>query len=310
MPNWFSRSLPVDLPLAGLISRGKWAVSVFERIGAQVNPSGRLPRALKLFEDLNARSDLANRATDEFLNRIAESHRTVWEFSVIAYATDMRWQRKDTPFKASMIETALGGSDDAATDANGLARNTQFELYVAALLTMGGAEIRLAEPDLQVLYRGRHLGVAIKRMSSINPVTLESRLQEAAAQVANSTSVGYIAINIDVHLRGRTLPTDLGARNVLYDEAVDHVNRVVDDRRGILDNISGLFVFGFVGAWDLSATPPRFDNSYPLSRQLVTSDDDLPTERQELEKFWGTLFDRMDNELRYFRTGQLDPGAI
>jgi hypothetical protein len=245
---------------------------------------------------------LAERASDQLLNSIAESHRTVWEFFVIAYVADTRWQRPATPFTAAMLSKALEGADHTEHDQNFAARNTQFELYVASLLAMGGAEVRLGEPDLRILYRGVDVGIAVKRMSSVNVNTLEKRLLEGVDQILRSTSEGLVALNIDVHFRNEALPDDKSLRDRIYDAAVKRVYDIVDKREDRLDKIVGFLVFGFLAAWDLSARPPRFDNSYPMSRQLFLSGS---TEDEHLQEFWNTLFDRMDRELLYLRTGKL-----
>jgi len=304
MPNWFSRGPYADVSSAGLVSRGEWALTVFRTLGAVPHPTSRLPKAIALFKELNKGTTWAETATDSQLNQVAEAHRTVWELFVIAYAADMRWQRAGTPFCARKVNQSLRGSETPDSETNTLARNTQFELYVAALLTLGGADLRLDEPDLLLLYGRSYVGVAVKRMSSASPAKLESRLLEASDQIHRWTSEGYIAINIDVYLRGRKLPSNLAERDAEYDRAVANVNRIVDKKFGRLHKVSGLLIFSFLASWDMSVTPPRFDNSYPLSRQLFVPADGAQVAK--LEEFWNRLSERMDRQLLYLRTGSLD----
>ena len=59
----------------------------------------------------------------------------------------------------------LSGADVPDTERNPLARNTQFELYVGAYLTMGGVRVGIGEPDWIIDY----LGTSHQRLTAHNP---------------------------------------------------------------------------------------------------------------------------------------------
>lgn len=278
-------------------------MDVFKRIGASVNESSRLPAALRLVREINANPELMAAPSVEYLRLLGEAERTIWELFIVAYVADQRAKRARTPFTSEMITTALGGSAIAADDKNRKARNTQFELYVAALLSLGGTEVVLAEPDLQMLYWGEYIGVAIKRMGSTRKEKLEERLLSASDQIGRWTSQGVIAINIDSFFAGKTLPGAEEERNREFGLAMKHVRDVVKDRFGPLKRVRGILTFGHLETWDLGATPPRHDNAYPLSRELFDEEED-PTIRLRGEEFWDGVMARMDRQLLYLRTGK------
>jgi hypothetical protein len=63
---------------------------------------------------------------------------------------------------------SYGGADDPAddTDRTFVARNTQFELWIAAWLTAGQKQVRMCEPDVQVAQWFQWRGIAVKRIRS------------------------------------------------------------------------------------------------------------------------------------------------
>lgn len=303
MSDWHSPSGSVTLGANGLLSRGDWALEVFKRISASVNESSRLPAALRLVRQINARPELMAAPSVDYLRLVSEAERTIWELFVIAFVADLRANRPRTPFTAKMITTALGGSAIAANDKNRKARNTQFELYVAALLSLGGTEVALAEPALRMLYWGEYIGVAIKRMGSTRKDKLKERLLSASDQIGRWTSQGVIAVNIDSFFAGKTLPGAVEKRNQEFGMAMQHVRDVVQEQFGPLKRVRGILTFGHLEAWALGATPPRHDSAYPLSRVLFDEEED-PTIRLRGGEFWDGVMARMDRQLMYLRTGK------
>ncbi len=84
------------------------------------------------------------------------------------------------------LRAMLGGPDITKDETNSIARNTQFELYVGAVLAFGGVSLELEEPDLTVQYLGRVTGIAAKRVRS--PPELERRVGDPVEPVTRSGS--------------------------------------------------------------------------------------------------------------------------
>lgn len=85
------------------------------------------------------------------------------------------------------LNVSYGGAEDPAndTDRTAVARNTQFEFWVASWLTAGEKPIRMAEPDLQFAYRFQWRGLAAKRVRSSRQIL--KRVERAADQVKKDT---------------------------------------------------------------------------------------------------------------------------
>ena len=77
---------------------------------------------------------------------------------------------------------------------NTLGRNTQSELYVAAVCEHGGMGVRLEEPDVTVNMKGQRYGLAVKRLKSDSQI--EKRFRSAAHQIEKSGLPGFIVLNI------------------------------------------------------------------------------------------------------------------
>jgi hypothetical protein len=107
---------------------------------------------------------------------------------------------------------ALNGADLEEEDANPVARNTQFELYVAAALTAGDLPNVIGEPDIVLRFRNELLGVAAKRVQSMSK--LATRGREAVKQIcrhrdAKAISRGIVALNVDLPALGQGPPAGL-----------------------------------------------------------------------------------------------------
>jgi hypothetical protein len=86
----------------------------------------------------------------------------------------------------------LSGAPTPTDDRNHLARNTQFELYVADLFTMGDVSAKLGEPDILLDYCGSVCGVAAKRVRSLRQAV--RRADEAADQLKSHQLRGFVAV--------------------------------------------------------------------------------------------------------------------
>jgi hypothetical protein len=128
---------------------------------------------------------------------LAEAHRTLLEFWAAA-----RSFNPGVPLPKAhrrKLSLAYGGKDDPADDDDRsvVARNTQFELWVAAWLTAGRKPIRPREPDLEMAYRFQWRGLAAKRIRSRRQIG--KRIREAAEQVKKASGSGFVAISLDHH---------------------------------------------------------------------------------------------------------------
>ena len=172
-----------------------WSLQRLSLLSVAPPLNSRLHRARKILSEADLTTSAFRRNTPQ--RRIfAEAQRTAVEFYGIARSINPR--ASPLP-EASRDKFFLfyGGADDPADDSDvtAIARNIQFELWLAAWLTAGGKPIRQAEPDLQLAYRFEWRGVAAKRVRSRRHV--RRRVTQAARQVKRNTGTGFVALSLD-----------------------------------------------------------------------------------------------------------------
>lgn len=132
-------------------------------------------------------------------------------------------------------------------DESSKGRDTQFELYLRAVLAKGGLPAGLGSPDLQPRIDGRRLPIEAKRPKTAK--RLDEHIHKAAKQVDKAGHSGVIAVSLDLilrpdfsHMRGYSheqAQTRLRQRVVnLIDAESDRIRRRVQER----DVVALLFV--------------------------------------------------------------------
>src|SRR6266487_3756777 len=158
---------------------GDWVVERFRALGVTLPPGNRLERAQRTAADLSAGRLVLRRDDPGAFELATEALRTIWEFSLIASTVPAG----HAPTVAK-LEVMLKGAVLPRADTNTKGRDTQFELFVAALFAVGNVPIRGQEPDWRFSFDGRELGLAVKRVRS--PKKLATRLSSGAAQLQTS----------------------------------------------------------------------------------------------------------------------------
>src|SRR5690606_19614300 len=87
------------------------------------------------------------------------------DFAELAAAVEAFLPSND-PVVLDKIRTALAGNVLPRYDANEHARNTQYELLIAATLKRRGFAVTLAEPDVLVGIGTEQVAIAAKRLTS------------------------------------------------------------------------------------------------------------------------------------------------
>jgi hypothetical protein len=160
------------------------------------------------------------------------------------------------------LNVSYGGAEDPAndTDRTAVARNTQFEFWVASWLTAGEKPIRMAEPDLQFAYRFQWRGLAAKRVRSSRQIL--KRVKRAADQVKKNTGTGFIALALDNYSTVRKIRSQsdlsVGARFFASDPQIEEAaNYLMAEER----HIKALLCFGHHARWLLEEEPPSLQMS-------------------------------------------------
>jgi hypothetical protein len=159
---------------------------------------------------------------------------------------------------------------DDETDRTIIARNTQFELFVGAWLAAGGVEVRLAEPDLVILFNNEWVGVAAKRVRSRRKVV--RRTERAIKQVEARTRIGMVALNVDHLLGDLALDGDVVDRGALFEAQVPELADAIRVAQSH-PSIKALLALGFHFAWEREGETPRLEMSSFYNWQFFPNND-------------------------------------
>jgi hypothetical protein len=183
---------PIDT--ARTLREADWTIQRLTDLGAKPPRGCRLLRARAIVESLS-QQQLPNRRGARKARLFAEAHRTLLEFHAAARSINSRL--RPTRLMHRKLALAYGGKDDPVDDDDRsvVARNTQFELWLAAWFVAGRKPIRMGEPDLLAAYRFQWRGVAAKRIRSRRQI--RKHVLDAAEQVKRRSGTGFIAISLD-----------------------------------------------------------------------------------------------------------------
>jgi len=160
-------------------------------LGLSIHPSSRFAR----------HADVARMALGiaEFKaaspNEVRPMQQAISELSMLDFA--LQKLAGQTQWK-SKFRDCLSGSTLPWDDRNGCARNTEFELYVAAILSAAGFHTSVAEPDVTIVVDGWRIGFAAKRLQSRKAVV--RRVGEGMEQITRSGHAGFVVIDISVNV--------------------------------------------------------------------------------------------------------------
>lgn len=279
-------------PLHGLsrvhvVPKAVAVVQELGKLGVALPPGSRLDRAISLIKRVNAAPDTLHDNHTAALS--CEAFRTVYELLVIAWSLDTYVGGIDS-ITLDRLRCFGRGADLPSLDTNTTARDTQFELLTAAHLLLGGADLRVEEPDYTLLYHGRRIGVAVKRLTSLKPGRVEAVLSDAEKQIKNSTGQGLVALSLDSWL-GEATPDTPEEAGPMFNECIQRAQQKIYEasRR---TSLLGTLAFGSWTSWDTNATPPKL--RWKMVQQRVGSG---RTDPQEISQF-GAYFDVFDPKWR------------
>jgi hypothetical protein len=268
---------------ARLEARGRDVVRLLSDRGVTLPSDGRLPRAIDRIASVNKEPHSLHTMGDDEAALLLEANRDIFDAFV---ATWTLIERPRTPPALPLPKFACfgEGTDHPAADSNPLARNTQFELLAGSYFVLGGGHVLPDEPDFSLLYGGRRVGIAVKRLSSVNPNTLNTRLREAADQLAAAQGVGFVCVNLDSWLSDLTgnSAEEVGAR---FTEALKDAYRPIGRNASRRPAILGILIFGTWLAWARAEGKRQLVWKSPF--QFIGLGDSPEEERQFLEYMSG-----------------------
>jgi hypothetical protein len=168
-------------------------IELLEQNGLAVKPSSRLELVSTRIAQFRGGA-ITSGSDREHLESLISAYR---DFGEVATAAETLLP-SDDPDLIKRFQTALKGAALPYTDRHPHARNTQFELFVAALFRFAGYRIEWCEPDLLVYLESGPVGVAVKRLSSAG--AFAKRLREGGDQLKRAGRRGIVAMNLDALL--------------------------------------------------------------------------------------------------------------
>lgn len=234
------------------IARAKWAIDRYGELGVRQPPGNRLEKSRSFLAEFAGRKAPFDSVDEELLHRIAECTQTCIEHYLIARSTESSSGRLSDEMLRKLKES-LTGAEVADRELDSPGRDTQFELFMHALLVMGDVSVWIAEPDLRFLYNAEEVGLAAKRVK--RPGQLRPRFNGAVKQIERSGIRGFVAVNADLLLR------DLGSEGnadeglVQFEEWPEAFRRI-DEAFASHPLVLGCLAFGTDAIWDLEEGQP------------------------------------------------------
>lgn len=268
---------------AGLADQGRNALSALARRGIVLPRGGRLERAIQRIERVNNKPELLHSMSEAEADLLLEATRDVFDVFLVLW-TAVERPRSINPFPDDRLVCFGYGADSPVGEAKSWGRDTQFELTVGAHFVLGGADVQPEEPDYSLLYNGRRVGLAVKRLSSTNPATLAKRLRGAVQQISGSFGEGFAVVNLDswiTDLAGGSAE-EVGAKfTAQLQDAYASIVKVVVPKEQLL----GIIILGTWLRWNCVAGRRQLEWHSPF--QFIGFADDQRAEREFLEYMEG-----------------------
>ena len=208
---------------SGPIGLAEWALARMADFGVKIPAGNRLQRAVKLLSEVESGRRKLTQVDEELLVRVAEAQLTIKQMYLITRSMGSRPGQID-PLRQFKLREMLGGQDIEDQEKKPIARNTQFELFVAALMTMGGATVLLGEPDIRMKNGLLDVGIAAKRLSSPQKRAFLDRVQEGGRQILRQGGEGFVAVNIDSTVKRRE---DIGDKREVVEHQIERFRSCV-----------------------------------------------------------------------------------
>lgn len=237
------------------IAWAKWAIDRYGQLGIRQPPGNRLEESRGFLVQFAGRKAPFDSADEDLLHRIAECTQTCVEHYLIARCTGS----SSGNLSAEMLrklKKSLTGDEVAVEEVDSPGRDTQFELFMHALLVMADIPAWIAEPDLRFLYNGEEVGLAAKRIK--RPRKLGPRFNEAVEQIERSGVRGFVAINADLLARHLGSEWNAAERSVQFEEWLEAF-RPIDEAFVSHPLVLGRLAFGTDAIWDLEKGQPAVE---------------------------------------------------
>lgn len=167
--------------------------SRFESKGISINPSCRLCLFEREIQKTIIARNLKLPPSDLNWSLLTEGYRDANELKLITSSDCV------LDGGVPILRQILGGTVLPSKDNNSIARDKQFELFLAAILERTGFEVSLEEPDIVFTSNSQTYSLAAKRVKSEQKIA--KRYREAIQQVKRCDYPGFIGMSLDYLIR-------------------------------------------------------------------------------------------------------------
>ena len=168
-----------------------------ESLGITINQASRLMQMLRILE-----SGYIEYSDIRFPVAL-ESIRDMYQLRLIVDEMDVH--SKNLKFVANVEKMLQDAAAPQDSGPNTLGRNTQFELYIAAIALRGGmSPVEYDEPDVTCNVEGIKFGIAAKRLKSLD--RFKQRVKEGAKQIRRAKIPGIIACDLTIARNPKNRP--------------------------------------------------------------------------------------------------------
>lgn len=245
---WYYSPEPWRMGSGNLEGLLESSLDLLTQLQIRVPAHGRHRRALARLAAANRAAELDRVLPPTDREGLEFAHRTAWETVIICVAA-FRYRRRSTttPFTCERLHALMDGAETYGTERSH-ARDIQFELFIAAQLVLGSLDVFDGEPDLQFRYGPERVGVAAKRLASLEPSQVRRNIKKAADQIAASGMRGWIALNLDSKFYG--VPVHGRRQDLLkrFAAAFDSVNPIAAEFT-VRKDVLGVLAYGHLSGW-------------------------------------------------------------
>lgn len=223
-----------------LAEQAQHVLQAANSLGLNVSPSSRLGRMARLYAGPDGTPAFI--ATTEPGFAIArEGIRDMLQFAFILDEVGSS-ESMTRMLKRALGDAALPQEDVSHTPR----RDTQCELYVAAICAKAGMNPRFEEPDVQCRCADKDYGLAVKRLKSLKK--FDDRFDKGIDQVKRSGIAGVIVIYLTLAMNPQNLPITLALSDHEYGQmTMEDIRRYIESRfLRLAEEVRGPGVLGLI----------------------------------------------------------------
>ena len=190
-----------------------WVIKTIEEMGIPVKNGSRLR---KMRSDLEQHTGFIASSTDAYWTCLQASlDFQIWEFILKQIGATVGLEGSNDPWGKALKNALKDAALPTEGSGNTRGRDTEFELYVAAICMNAGFEdVQLAEPDVTCIHNGTKYGIAAKRVKSVNQLT--KRFGKAASQIEGTGLPGIIVVEDSLAFNPENAALPMQSRDAEY----------------------------------------------------------------------------------------------